>query len=215
MPPKSGKPSGKRRRAQFRLVENRHQQTGVPLHKRDRLPQKFRGQPKDVKILLGGEARKVFRKNAVLPLHVRVRLVLQLHHQVSAGTVALEDRREGGNVRKRLLESAQRELRNTPGIAVEPQQVGIVEHHRLEVLGPAHVELQPVDARMREGAFKSGAGVFENCGRHRCAAMGDDPALPQRLRVRHGLGPVAEAEVATPLKSVFQPRRQFHRVGIV
>ena len=71
VPPESRKPSRKRCRTQFLLVENRHQQAGVPLHKRDDFLQKLRGQSEDVKILFWGEAGKVFGKNKVLPFKFR------------------------------------------------------------------------------------------------------------------------------------------------
>jgi hypothetical protein len=93
--------------------------------------------------------------------------------------------------------------------AEHPPQVGIMNHYRLQVPGPAQIELDAPDA-LRDRRIESGQGVFENPPVVVLAAVGNDPATLKPFDVRIPLWETAIDPVDHRKQKVFDTVEETH-----
>ena len=110
-------------------------------------------------------------------------LLFDLHHEVRFTPVAPDDLREEGHVRTALPEFIPRDPGDLKRDPENPLQTRVVDHHGLEVFGPADVELDSPDPG-GDRRVESRQGVFERPTVVVLAPVGDDPAVFQALGIR-------------------------------
>jgi len=167
-----------------------------------------------VKIPAGFQRREEISQKPVPAVPVRIGLGFYLHHQVDLPAVAADHFGERRHLGAFFPQTRQRNVAGPQVPAEHPPQVGVMDHHRLQVPGPAQVELDAPDA-LRDRPIESGQGVFENPAVVVLAAMGNDPAAPKPFHARMRLGPKGVNPVDGCQQKVFEPFEETHAGGSI
>ena len=157
-----------------------------------------------MKIPAGFQRREHIPQGPVLAIPVRVGRGLDLHHQVDLPAVTADHLGERRHVRTLDFQIPQRAAADPQVPAEQSPQVGVVNHHRLQVPGPAQVELDAPDP-LRDRRIEGDQGVLENPPVVVLAAMGNDPAALKSFDARMRPGAAAERPIDQPQQPRFQP----------